>query len=107
MRRLVQILIVIVFLAVLVKAGVKAETIDGDKETAWKQPALSDISLDSYIAAGEEHKCTITISGGIKCWGRNESSTPVDVVGLTSGKRSVTAGSGHTCALTNGGGVKC
>jgi alpha-tubulin suppressor-like RCC1 family protein len=70
------------------------------------------------IAAGDDHTCAITNSGGVKCWGYNDSgqlgegtttdsSVPVDVVGLSGGARSIAAGWGHTCALTVRDGILC
>ena len=75
------------------------------------------------IASGNGHTCAVTSNGSVKCWGSNFlgflgdgttiiRSTPVDVVGLSSGVVAVAAGTGfagtsHTCALTEGGGVKC
>jgi alpha-tubulin suppressor-like RCC1 family protein len=72
----------------------------------------------SSIALGGESACAVTTSGGVKCWGANaagqlgngttqDSSTPIDVFGLSSGVSSVTLGYSRACALTKLAGVKC
>ncbi|CAN5631732.1 hypothetical protein BH10ACT3_BH10ACT3_10220 [soil metagenome] len=70
------------------------------------------------ISSGDNHACAVTDAGAVKCWGKNDSGqlgdgtttnrlTPVDVVGLGSGIRSVEAGDRHTCVVTTAGGMKC
>ena len=75
-------------------------------------------ATSTAVSAGRSHTCAVTTAGGVKCWGLNENgqlgdgsttnrTTPVDVVGLTSGVADVAAGTFHTCAVTTAGGVKC
>jgi alpha-tubulin suppressor-like RCC1 family protein len=70
------------------------------------------------IAAGGDFSCALTFTGGVKCWGWNaggelgdgtcmNSSTPIDVSGLTSGVTSISAGFYYMCAVTSSGGAKC
>ncbi|MCC5611009.1 choice-of-anchor D domain-containing protein [Nostoc sp. CHAB 5834] len=73
----------------------------------------------SSVSAGNQNACAVTTSGGLKCWGRDnsgqlgndaalaDSTTPVDVAGLTQGVSSVSVSESHVCAVTNAGGLKC
>lgn len=82
----------------------------------------------SSIEIGGLHACGVTALGGAKCWGWNDrfqlgaatkercreppedvscSTTPLDVVGLSSGVSAIGGGGGHNCALLSSGGVKC
>jgi len=79
---------------------------------------VAGLSNATAITAGVGHSCAVTGAGGVECWGRNRygqlgngtttpTYTPTDVIGLTSGVRSIAAGNSHTCAVLTGGGVKC
>jgi alpha-tubulin suppressor-like RCC1 family protein len=61
--------------------------------------------------------CAILTGGALKCWGMNrngqvgndstlDASTPVEVVGMQSGVKSVVTGH-HTCAIMTSGELKC
>lgn len=79
------------------------------------------------IAAGTNYNCAVLATGNVKCWGSNWcgqlgnggiiqrgqpsyydlSTSPVSVIGLSSGAVAVAAGDCHTCALLSSGGVQC
>ena len=84
------------------------------------KPAAPLFTGVSAIAAGLNHSCMLTSTGGVQCWGANDYgqlgdgtltthliSDPVDVSGLSSGIIAIAAGGDNTCALTSAGGVKC
>lgn len=73
------------------------------------------------VATGFGYSCAIDAAGAARCWGRNDtgqlgngstdnSSTPVQVSGLTSGMVKISAGSGmlgHTCSVDAAGAARC
>jgi len=70
------------------------------------------------MSANVVHTCAMTMNGGLKCWGNNDfgqlgngnetfSTTPVAVMGLSSGVTAMSHGGYVTCALDIGGTLKC
>jgi alpha-tubulin suppressor-like RCC1 family protein len=92
---------------------------DGSLQDHWVP--MNVIGLGSSVAimsAGWAHTCAALSSGGVKCWGENwigalgngnntDSSTPVDVVGLTGAVTLLDVGYSHTCVWATDGTVKC
>lgn len=93
----------------------------GDSTRTQRSIPVDVIGLPSSvtsIAVGGDHTCALVSGGGVKCWGYNgqgqlgdstttDRSTPVDVIGLTSGGTVITAGLGYSCVLATDGRVKC
>ena len=100
---------------------------DGTTTDSTTPIDVSGISTATSIALGDSHSCALLTGGAVKCWGDNDygqlgdgstidstnpvgngvdSTTPVDVSGITTAT-SIGAGGSRSCALLTGGAVKC
>ena len=96
---------------------------DGSTTPSSVPVAVSGLSTAVQVSAsvttdiGYGHSCAVLSSGGVECWGRNDSGqlgngstnsslVPVAVIGITSAVE-VSTGHAHSCALLSAGGVRC
>jgi len=92
---------------------------NGESSTAYTPTAIGGpTTVFTAIAAGDNHTCALTTTGGVRCWGSNYDgevgdgtgiwrSLPVSVFGLSSGVIAVAAHGSHSCAMTIAGALKC
>ncbi|MFH1434656.1 MAG: hypothetical protein ABIJ56_02960 [Pseudomonadota bacterium] len=93
----------------------------GDGTTEGKLMPVDVTGLGGTVtamAAGMNHTCALLSTGGMQCWGLNNSGqlgngsggweeTPVDVPGMTASVTSIATGDFHTCGLHATEGLKC
>lgn len=95
----------------------------GSLGTSVYLPGIVISSGVSSLPAGlsrlpELSMCVVMTSGGIKCWGQNNSGQlgdgtstnnviPTDVLGINSGVSNVYMGTNNTCALLFNGELRC
>jgi len=93
----------------------------GDGTTTNRTTPTPVVGLDSGVreyVIEDSHSCVITDTGALKCWGRNnfgalgdgtttDRTVPTQVIGLTSGVKSVAISTFSTCALLENGSVRC
>ncbi len=94
----------------------------GDGSTSNRATPVAVVGLDSgvlAISAGSFHTCAVLATGGVTCWGLNQSgqlgngsvfyqsATPVDVLDLGAAIASISAGYAHTCGVASNGAGKC
>ena len=71
------------------------------------------------VAAGRQHTCAVLVTGGVKCWGNNNSGQlgvgseteyslePVDVAGLSATVKYIDTMNDHTCVVLADRSVQC
>ncbi|APV50553.1 hypothetical protein BWI17_13160 [Betaproteobacteria bacterium GR16-43] len=76
-----------------------------------------DFTAAAYTTGGSLHTCSLTTSGGVKCWGGNglnqvgasspDRTTPIDARNLVADVVKLTVGANHNCVVLNTGAMKC
>jgi RHS repeat-associated protein/uncharacterized repeat protein (TIGR01451 family) len=93
----------------------------GDNSTTQRNAPVDVNGLTSGVASiktGGYQTCARLTSGAVKCWGLNDNgqlgdgtttqrTTPVGVIGITSGAVSIATGYSHSCAMLTGNVLKC
>lgn len=93
----------------------------GDGTTLDRSLPVTVIGLSApatALAAGRYHTCALQSNGAVRCWGLNRfgqlgddttasKSSPVAVIGLSTGVSSISAGAMHTCAILDAGTATC
>lgn len=101
--------------------GTNVDGLLGDGTTTSRYAPTTVMGLSSgvtSITTSYFNSCAVMASGGVKCWGRNgqgqlgagstiNSSTPVDVVGLTEPVTMVSVAQNTVCAITVTNSTKC
>ena len=101
--------------------GQLADADDTDMEHSTPVDVAGLTGVITAVAAGSNHTCALTATGGVTCWGLiglvgngvphppkgPDTTGPVDVFGLTRGVVSLDVSGGHSCAVTDVGLVGC
>ncbi len=92
---------------------------DGSQANRLTPVAVSGLPKNlAAISAGDTFTCALTTFGKPYCWGANyasqlgdetlnQSSTPVEVIGLPNGITSISTGAGHSCVQLGTGKLSC
>ena len=98
--------------------GINGQLGGGSNVTVVTSPVeVSGLSNAVSVSAGGNHSCAVLGTGGVRCWGLNDSgqlgdgttinrNVPVIVSGISNAV-SVSAGSSNSCAVLATGGVRC
>ena len=94
----------------------------GDGTRVARTTPADVVGLTSGVVAlgsAEGRTCALTAQGSVKCWGSNQQgalgdgtnvafrTTPVDVLGLSSGVATLSVGNFHACVLMTTGTMRC
>jgi alpha-tubulin suppressor-like RCC1 family protein len=93
--------------------------VDGDGINTADPAAVANVTGEFVqVVGGDRHTCAVRRSGGVVCWGQNNSGecgvgststiqAPTAVAGLASTVTKISASFRHTCAVLGNGSVQC